>query len=393
MTVSLQQMLSQRNILRVVSEVAKPNTPLCNFYGVARGSSADRGLPGSDMFYWDTFDYARTLAAAYQPEQPPPVGIETAPRMNQGRFVHVGERLQFTYDRLQPYRPLGKPDGTLDDAGQDYVARQIRQMVQRIDNVREYMLSQILSVGSFNVRQQGESWIVVPASDTSGNYINVDFGIPAAHKNRLDVFGSGNIIDSSWATASNDIVKQLWNLYAASERKYGIPVTECWINTTTFNYLRINNYMTMGSLSSGSFIIYKSMTKEAANNDYMQHGAFDVVFHAMPNITFHVINRSSIIGTTDETAYTGSTYNLMHIPDNVAVFTPRPSRDWISVAEGSRTIRPRPNDSPRLMYGFHTYEVPIYGAGAAGVEHVLADSFLIYLLSRYAIYIATVAGF
>lgn len=390
MTVTLQQMLSQRNILRVVSEVAKPATPLCNFYGVQRGSSADRGLPGSDMFFWDTFDYSRVLAATYQPEQPPPVSQETAPRMNTGRFTHIAERMQFLYDRLQPFRPLGKPDGTIDSAGQDWIARQIKQAVQRIDNTREYMLSQILSVGSFNLRQEGECMVVVPTSDTSGNYFNVDFGIPAAHKSQLNVFGAGNIISATWATASNDIPKQLFALHAASERKYGIPVTECWINTTTFNALRINNYMTMGSLSSGSFIIYKSMSKEPANNDYMQQGAFDVVFHAMPFITFHVINRSYIVGSRDETQYTGTTYNLLTVPDNVAIFTPRPSRDWISVAEGSRTIRPRPNDGPQLQYGFHTYEVPMHGVGAAGVEKVVADSFLIYLLSRYAIYIATV---
>ena len=395
MAVTINQMLAQRNILRVISEFAKPNTPLCNFYGVQRGSAADRGYPGSDMFYWDVFNYSRTLASAYQPEMPPPVTQETQPYMNQGRFAFVGAREQFMYDRLAPWRPLGKPDGPLDKGGQDFVKRQVQNMVQRVDNTREFMLGQTLSVGTFSLFQSGEEWIPIDTASLPANtpFVTVDMGIPSTHKSQLDVFGtSAPIIDAVWGTASNDIAKQLFNLYGASEKKYGLPVTECWINSKTFNYLRINNYMMMGGLSSGSFIIYKSLTKEPIKGDYMQHGAFDVVFNSCPLITFHVLNRSYNVNSKDDNAVTGTSLK-MTVPDDRAIFTPKPSRDWLSVAEGSRTIRPTPNAAPELKYGFHTYSVPIYGAGAAGIEEVAADSFLIYLLTRYAMYIATVTGF
>ena len=229
----------------------------------------------------------------------------------------------------------------------------------------------------------------MPTASATGEYMTVDMGVPAGHKDQLDVFGDGAILDSTWATATNDIPGMMWKLRAASQKKYGMPVEHAWINSTTFNEIRTNNYMSMGTLSTGSFIIYKSMTKEPASNDYREQGAFDVVFNAMPYITFHVLDRALVVNSDDETT-TSSTYFKMTIPDNVAAFTPSPSRDWLSVAEGSRTIRPKPSDAPRLEYGFHSYEVPRFGAGSAGIEMCLADSFLIYLLSRNALYIGTV---
>lgn len=391
MAVSLQQMLAQRNIVNLVSEFAKPETPLCNFYGVARGTAADRGLPGSEMFYWDFFDFNRTLSRGYNPLQSPPPGQPIMPRQGQGRFCHIGEVLEFKYDLLMPYRQLGKPDGTIDAQGQNWIMRQFRKAVQAIDNTREFMLGQILTSGKFGLRLNGDYWYVIDAASITSGDVTVDFGIPASQKNQLNLFGTGNIIDSSWATSSNDICTQLWNLHGATERLYGIPVTECWLNMKTFNYLRNNNSMQMGSLSSGSFVIYKGLSEEKLEGDFRQQGIFSAKFFAAPFITFRVINRSYEVGTLDNNPYSANT--KLTIPDEMAVFTPPPSRDWISVAEGSRTIRPRPNDAPQIKYGFHTYEVPQFGQGAAGEYRCVADSFLIYLLSRYAICQATVTGF
>jgi hypothetical protein len=351
---------------------------------VQRGASADRGLPGSELFFWDMLDHSRTLAKVYNPEQPPPNINPVAPRMNQGRFVHIGTALEFVYDRLQPYRPLGKPDGTLDKGGQDFIARQIALALEKMDNTREYMLSQALTVGTFAIQREGDQWIVMPTASASGEYMTVDLKVPAGYKNQL-----GGLIAATWATAGTDIPGHLWNIRAHSQKVYGEPVTEAWINSTTFQYLRANNLMAMGSLSTGSFIIYKSMTKEPANNDYMQHGAFDVVFNAMPHITFHVLDRAYNVTTDVETTVPAT----MTIPDNVCVFTPRPSRRWLGLAEGSRTIQPKPSDSPRLEYGFHSYEIPRFGPGSAGKAIYMADSFLTYFLSQYAVYIATVAGY
>jgi hypothetical protein len=391
MTVSLTQMLGQRNVLRLVSEYAKPAYPLTNFFGVSRTSPHDRGFMGSSNYSWDYLDYTRRTSRAFSPLQIPPQSQEMQPRTATMTVPHFGESLKFTYDQLRPWRPLGKPDGYIDEGGVQWITQQMQRCMMRMDNTREFMLSQLLSVGSYALQRNGDYWDVIPTASASGDYVTVDFAIPAAHKSQLNVFGAGDIITATWATATNSIRNMLFNLRAASQKKYGLPITEVFINTNTFNYVMANNSMQMGGMASPTgFTIYKSMTKEPAPSDYRAHGAYDVVFHAMPLVTFHVNDNALLVNTEDETAVTSSTYNKTMIPDNVAVFTPPPSRDWLSVAQSGRTIRPRPNDTPTWKWGFHSYEVPQYGAGAAGIEHYLADSALIYPLSRYAYYIGTV---
>jgi hypothetical protein len=77
-------------------------------------------------------------------------------------------------------------------------------------------------------------------ASATGAKLTVDMQIPAGHKTQLNVFGTGNIISASWATAATDIIVQIKNLKKAARKETGYPLAHAFYGENVLDYFLTN---------------------------------------------------------------------------------------------------------------------------------------------------------
>jgi hypothetical protein len=381
MAVLLETILATPQIMQLVSEIAVGNTPMANFYGLSRGNSPKvKSMSAANTIAWDVLDNVRTLPYSFGSKDGPAPGQQQTVNTAVATLAHFGEQHAFLYDDFQQFRNLGGPFGSIDRDGVKYIAAQLELVQQKMDNLREFMVSRMF-YGSFGLKRSstnGRYFWPCDISDTPD--VTIDYGLPAAHKSQLNVFGDGDLITTTWSTAGTDVAAQLRNVYAAGAKRFGSPWNHCWINTKTLNYLFKNTSMQYSQPTG--FTTYKSFTKEQQSLEG-QKGMYDVVFNACPLMTFHVCDFTHTV-LAESNAFTSAGGMRMVVPDDRVIFTPDPSSSWVSFGVGGRTIQPTVADAYGFRYGLTSYSMPIVGAGPAGKTVVIEDCFLPLPFSRYA---------
>lgn len=381
MAVLLETILATPQIEQLRSEIAEGNTPLANFYGVSRGNSPTvRSMSAANTIYWDVLDNVRTLPYSFVGSDGPAPAQQQNVVTASATLAHFGEQHAFHYDDFQQFRPLGGPFGSIDKEGAVYIKAQLTRVQQKMDNLREFMISRMFQGGFGLKRDATNSRYYWPCDISDTPDVTIDFGLPAAHKTTCDIFGDGGIVSANWSTISTDIPGQVRAMYAAGAKRYGSPWNHAWINTKTLNYLMKNTAM-QTSAPSG-FTVYKSFTKQQESLQG-QKGMYDVVFNATPFTTFHICDFTHTV-LASSNAFTTAGGMRMVVPDDRVIFTPDPSTEWLGFGVGGRTIQPTVADAHAFRYGLTSYSMPVVGTGRAGKVVVVEDCCLPLPFSRYA---------
>ena len=351
--VTLPQMLKYENIIKLISRFQAPGTQLSRFYGIDLTAPGTERAIGGRTVGWDIFDNTRLLAEARAPEVGPSRVRPKAVGHVNATCVRLYESIHLVYERIFGTRPLGGPIDAMavDRTGQNYVAKQIQFGTQRMMNALEFMTSRMFR-GGFDIEIDGERHVLQESG--SGN-ISVDFQIPSAQKGAeigtlTGLAGNGAL---AWDNTSALIINQLLELNKISERQTGYPITEFWINSTTYGWLLDNDQLS--SVGGSAYRVFDTQTgAEISTVDRnTRMSGLTVVFRAMPQYNFHIYDAVSSVDQLTDNDSTSTT--TLYIPDGFCLATPAPDGMWLGKAAGAEPIQRNDEDEVEYIYGFNNW--------------------------------------
>ena len=336
-------------VMDVISEFRAPGSTLQRFYNIGFSNRPGQILPHKTGVY-DIFNPTRTMPVARANMTGParvarkPVAQKT---ITLPRFF---EALVIEDEYVFRNRPLGGQYGQVDAAGQTYIARQIKHEVQKFVNLHEFMAASLFR-GGWSLKPYGEDLIPV-LKGTAGAVIDFDTLVPAGHQSQLDVEGAGDIIATSWDDPTADVVGQFIELNKVHAARHGAPLKHVWGNGTTIKHLFNNT--AMQAVGGSVYRIWDSLTGVAKNPDEeFPDTGVDIVFRALPEVTFHIYNQVVIPDLVSESSSaTIDPANYVRlIPDNEVFITPEPG-EWCELVAGSEPMQYARDQAAKIVSGF-----------------------------------------
>lgn len=368
-------------ITKVISEIDTPGSLFQRFYGLTPGGTQSIIAQGSTAS-WDLFHSTRSIGTLTARRTGPTTRNRKPYGNRVAQMVRIHEKMIIPDEDLMRYRAAGQPIGTFDQSGQRYVGQQLSYFSQIFRNTREWTVSRMFR-GGFGFASNGESFKLTEAG-AGGNIGEVDYGIPAAHKNQL-----GGIIATSWNNAAAEIVSQLMNLEKYAARVNGRPPRHIWLNGTTGQELMNNTQLT--NVRGTAMRIFDTLTRrEIDPNSRFPDTGYDIIFGALPQYTFHVYNAGLVApGTSEDFSAQINSSNFQYfIPDEYAIITPDPG-DWCGMMEGTEYYRRNVADqNMEEARGMQAWSTPVIDP--SGQEIKMLDNFLPVIYEPYAMYYAKV---
>lgn len=330
MSLTLPEILQPGVINATISELNVINTRLQDFFISGGGTKPCRGR----YFGWDIFNETRNVAGGRAPGtgpsriSPQPVG-----HVN-GVFPRVHESIPLLYEEIHNMRQIGSSSLEIDDAGKSYIVRQEAILAQRVVNHKEFQFMGMMR-GAYYYTQSGDD---ITVSLTSGAQ-EINFQLPAGHKNQLDMLGDGDIIDVDWDEDEADIPLQIQMVDAAFESAVGLPLRHIWCNGKTIQWV-LNNTKVKG-LAGTANVVFDDFQR-VGNND------FRCVLKGIPWVTWHVTN-----GVLDLDGV-----RTKQFADGEALFSCEPDPSWIQYYEGSEPVVEYPGAAPAVRTGTYYWAEP-----------------------------------
>jgi hypothetical protein len=386
-SMTLEQILSAPFVLRLVNQIKTPVSLFQNFYNMKLGGSAHQQFSGRNVS-WDIFNATRRLAKGRAPGSGPATSGQQPMKVATAQAYRMHEKIMLHQDRIFRYRPLGGAVGTVDSGGQKYIASQVKNATQRFRNAREFMVSRMFR-GGFSVTVSGQDMLLGELS-ASGYTFNVESLIPSTNLNQLELGSGANIITEPWDDPNADIITQILNIRAAYERLHGWPAEHFWIDSVTAGDLMYNN--NLSQVGGSAYRIWDSLSRrEITSEEGIPDNGFDIVFRAMPLVTFHVYD-GVLASDVDTPGYdeTTAANTAKLVPSNNCIITPAPG-DWCGMLDGSEMVAENLWDQGTERFGFHNWSTRVIDP--AGWEMKFLDNTLPALFQPNVVSYATIKGF
>ena len=371
--VTYSELMHTTSIVGVINRIQTPLTLFQDFFGRMSGDNrtASESVYGR-VAGWDIFDSTRRFAGARAPDNGPR-------RVQKRRIGHQTSQLMHSHESIMIHdnmifgsRGLGNGIGSMVDMrGQQYMMKQVRYMMDRYRNQREWMYSRLLR-GGFNMKPDGDNYSLRNFDATAPNgEIPVNYQIPDSNKGRLALgVGGTNLLDD-WSAPNADIIGQLLQLNKAFVRLHGRALKHIFINSTTYN--NVQNNMGLQKIGGDAFTVFKSLTQESTTSrEGIQNAGFDVVFRALPLFIFHVYD--GVLSVDGEADGTSEAENELLIPNDRAIFVPEPDGEWEGLIDGSEIVLPNPHEESYMVQGFSAWATRIIDPPAYEMKFV--DNYL-----------------
>ena len=337
-------------VMDVISEFRAPGSTLQRFYNIGLTSRPSQTLPHRTGVY-DIFNPTRTMPIVTAPMRGPARVARKPVSQKQITVPRFFEALVIEDEYVFRNRPLGGQYGQVDQAGQTYIARQVKHETQKFINVHEFMAASMFR-GGWSLLPHGEDLYPVPLG-TVGAVMDFDTLVPAEHKDQIALGTAGaDIIDTSWDDNTADLVQQLLLLNKAHAARHGAPLRHIWLNGTTIAPLFSNTKLQ--AVGGSVFRIFDSLTGAQVNPDErFPDTGVDVVFRALPEYTFHVYNQVVVpdrISESTSATFDPANYEYL-IPDGEIFITPDPG-DWCELVAGTEPMQYAKEQAPKLVTGF-----------------------------------------
>ena len=380
-TITIQQAFQTPYVQGVISRISTPDTAFQRFYGAME----NRTFTPSRVFGWDIFDMTRTIATAKAPMTEATVIRKKQIGTQYGALLRIHEKKMIFDEEIANLRPPGSPIGTLDQRGEQWAVRQIKDMSLRHRNMLEWAMSKTLQ-GGFGLKVAGE-FMYFTELGTSGNAFDIDMNIPSSHKTN-----AGGII-GNWDDPSADVIDQIMQLEAQAIKETGYPITCCWISRKTLGYLMKN--VSLSLIAGSANRVWSSWPAESAKVEPANRslGAYGpVVFSAFPHLKFFTNDVVMNLGSSSDpqgTDTSDGTNTSRLLPENMALFTPDPDGSWMTIYEGHEPVRETVVSQSEFARGFKTWVRPFVGS-PPGREFYMLDNFLPVLPIPRAVWPTTV---
>lgn len=348
--VALHQLLGSSTVTRAISQIKTPMSRLQDFFGAGPSGSATNQVGGKN-FGWDIFDATRTIATG----RPPGTGPATVAPQVVGHVsaaaYRAHEKISLLEERIFRTRPIGGQWGEVDVRGQSYVTRQEGYLAQRFRNNRELMLAAML---------RGQLYLTISGDDIiptlSSGDVTIDFQIPSNNKGQFAYFmdtstSSTALITTSWDTDANTdgtyegtIVDDCLDINSCFEQLHGLPLRHVWVNSTLMKYV-MNTAQLQNVAGTANRVFTIFQPTGLTNVEGIQDTGFNVIFEALPWLTWHVYDGGLVVN---------GTYTKL-IADGVAVFMPDPDPLWMEMLEGSEVVAENVMDQGDERFGLQAW--------------------------------------
>jgi hypothetical protein len=362
-TVNLMDVLAAPQLCGTIqgTKTGIPDVFPAGFYEVDKTVEKDSG---TYTRVYGTRTVARTAAYGSPSQRRELKGIEEVPV----KLMHSIENITFP---MSDFRGLMQPGSlNIDQKGVKEIGRQVREARKNSDNLRVAALTSLMFQGAIYTDQGGN---LLPNS--TGARTTANFAVPTGNQAQLNVFGTGNVIDVSWANAAADIDAQIMTLRQYALRLTGYPLKYAYYGKNVPGLLTGN-------------------TKLA--NYFWRNGEANPAYLGTGDIP------SPLLGLTWKPAYEAffEDANGVNQPlagDNQVTFCPEPSTDWIAWLEGKYDVPTKLTVSAdavaalsdvETVAGMFAYATLI--TDPLSVKMVYGDTFLPTLKVPKAIFQATV---
>lgn len=257
--------------------------------------------------------------------------------------------------------------------GAGEVARQVGLFKAKFENARK--------VAKWSTLRHGKLWAdssgnLLPSSSGASSDWTLDFGVAAGHQTQLNVFGTGAIIDASWATTSTKIPTHIENLQAAAAKETGLELKYAIYGSNVPSAIRTNlNVQPFMPFDSG---MYRTLNRSTTIPD-------------------------GLLGLTwipaQKAFYEDSSGTLQSMfGANEVIFTPDPKEGgWWELIEGSQILPNTIDVSQRTATDIMRDATTVHGMWAAtryqfdpiSLLNYFGDNFLYALRNPKAVYQAT----
>lgn len=385
-SVTVEQLLrSQAFITGVRSRIGATGNVFQNFYNLGLDGPIGQApvTAGTDVVGWDYFDNTRTIAEVRPTLAGPARVMLKAVGFATASLIRFYEAILIEDNRIAGFRPMGKPVGTISKSGEDYVARQTRNLLQRQANAREFAVSRLFRNG-FDIKHLGADKQVL--TEAGSGQIQIRYQIPTNHTAQLALLaGNADIITAKWATASTDIIGQWHNLRQVAERESGMPPRHVW--NTSQAYISLINNDKFRAAGGSAFRVWEDLqTKKMQTLDGIRERGEDVVFRALPQATFHVYD--GVLNVDQDRDSSAIADNALMIPNDKAIITPEPG-DWIGQAVGREIITEQYGGRPQEYEATHNW-VRRTVEPTSGTDLHVWSKYLPILYVPKAVYYATI---
>lgn len=352
MAISLHSLLTPQVILKAISRIRRFQGRLGKWLGFQpdrfnpdsvsiEGPNVRRGDTRFATFRLD--DVTRVVAKARAPGTGP-----ASVALNPMGDVRVAcaryhEKVRLLGEFLGNLSPIIGPNSQIDAGGQSYIARQMTHLAEKYNNTIELMTTGMLQDNLY-FQLAGDNLLPVigaPASPSLG--FQIPFQVPSGNKNQLNMLGTGNIIQIGWQNTGAPILKNIFQIQAASSQLSGYNIEHMWCNSLMWYNVLLNSEVrnTAGS-SNTPFASYTSgPEKDYDGKATTKHTA---VLRGAPDVTWHIVNDVLVTGSDiDPTWSQGqASPNLGTVvkvcPDNTVMLLPDPSPDWTEMYLGAEYI-------------------------------------------------------
>lgn len=296
------------------------------------------------------------------------------------KLIHAGHNIQFKPADLMA---IFKPDSTeMQDFAVAEIERELIDFTKIFANLRTATVTSVLANQAIYFNAVGE----VQATSTNANY-TLPFQMPSGNQAQLNVFGTGNIIDATWATAGTNIIDQIKSIKIASRKLTGYQLKYAFYGKKIFNYLATNTTIQ-------TYMKFNPGYQESFKKLEIPNGFFGMMW--IPMEEAFLVNMATNPGGAISSEVVASTFG-----DNLVYFTPSPSDGkWWDFVEGSEMI-PTTIDiagetdarmgTLKQINGLWAYAKPEHDP--VRLVAYMGDNFLPYLSVPKATFAATVAGF
>ena len=348
MAVSLHELIQPQIILKVISRIKTHQSRLSKWLGFqptrfdpdkptisGPNTVESYGRQGTYRIY----DNTRTIATFKSPGSGPAVTFQQPVGSVQYTYARVHEKMILDYESLGNLSPLVGPNAQIDANGENYIARQLKTLGQRMNNAVSAMAAGLMR-GGFYLVMVGDRWEIrfsAPSAGTAYNYIN--YRVPAGNLAQLNMLGTGNIIDVTWLNAAATIVKHLMSIKSAQVQLSGYMVEHAWI-TSLMWYNLISNTEVRNTAGTAATPYAEYDYVEETDMEGGKVSEFAAILKADPTITWHISDEGLVFGpgVGDPVTSSGAGTFTKIIPDTNAWFLPTADSDWVQMGYGSEPV-------------------------------------------------------
>lgn len=338
-------------------------------------------------------NHPRTIMQARAPGS----GPATVPQTPVGRTPltcgRFHEKVNLDYESLGNLSVMVGPNSMIDQMGQDYVASQVQDLAMKGNNAIELMSAGMMRGGYYLKMVSGDRLYPTLTQPGSGNYITVDYQVPASNKSQLNMLGTGNLFTVPITDPNCPFITILQAIKAAFAQQTGYPMTDVWCNSIRWADIITNNQVRQtGGTSETPFAQFErvELTGPYDNlpvNDYV------CVLRGDPTVKFHVTDYVLVTCcdidpiVTTAPASPAAVIDKM-VPDSLMIFTMEPGPWWTKGYMGGEPVVERQGMNAVIRRGWYTWTEP--KTQPSTIELLSLLNFIPVLYNNFGLAIATV---